>query len=180
MIRAPLLVAAFAIILLEETIWRWARALGTLLARIPLFAAIERLVPRLDARLVLGLFLIPIALLFPLKLAALWLIGTGRPFTGLALIVAAKMVGTAFSARLYTIAEPRLLELPLFVRLHGVVTRLVARAHAYLDASPAWQAARRAVARAKQTVRDIRARYFSGGAFAAALASVRHWRRPPP
>lgn len=180
MIRAPLLVAAFAIIVLEETIWRWARAFGTLLARIPVFAAIERLVPRLDPRLVLALFLIPIALLFPLKVAALWLIGTGHPFTGMALIVAAKMVSTAFSARLYTIAEPRLLELPLFVRLHGVVTRLLARAHAYLDASPAWQAARRGVARAKQAVRAIRARYFGAGAFAAALATVRQWRRPPP
>ncbi len=180
MIRAPLLVLAFAIILLEETIWRWARALGTLLARIPLFAAIERLVPRLDAQLVLGLFLIPIALLFPVKLAALWLIGTGHAFSGLALIIAAKMVGTAFSARLYAIAEPRLLELPLFVRLHGLVTRLLARAHAYLDATPAWQAAKRGVARAKQAVRDLRARYFGGGALAAALASVRQWRRPPP
>ena len=105
--------------------------------------------------------------------AALWLIGTGHPVTGMALIVAAKMVGTAFSARLYAIAEPRLLELPLFVRLHGVVTRLLARAHAYLDASPAWQAARRAVARVKHTIADIRARHFSGEGFSIALANMR-------
>lgn len=180
MIRAPLLILAFAIVLLEETIWRWARALGALLARIPIFAALERLVPRLDARLVLLLFLIPIALLFPVKLAALWLIGTGHVVTGAALIVVAKMLGTAFSARLYAIAEPRLLELPLFVRLHGLVTRLIARAHAYLDASPAWQAARRAVARTKQSLRDVRLRYFGGGAFATILASVRRRFRSQP
>jgi len=180
MIRAPLLILAFAIILLEETIWRWARALGGLLARIPLFAALERLVPRLDARLVLLLFLVPIALLFPVKLTALWLIGTGHAISGLALIIAAKMVGTAFSARLYTIAQPRLMELPLFVRLHALVTRLIARAHAYLDATPAWQAARRAVASAKQSLRAFRARHFSGGALSEALAAMRHRLRRRP
>ncbi|MBR0656222.1 hypothetical protein [Plastoroseomonas arctica] len=180
MLRAPLLVLAFAIVLLEETIWRWARALGGVLARIPIFAALERLVPRMDPRLVLALFLIPIALLFPVKLTALWLIGTGHVFTGVALIVAAKMLGTAFSARLYTIAEPRLMQLPLFVRLRGLVTRLLARAHAYLDASPAWQSARRAMARAKQSLRDFRLRHFGGGGFAAALASVRRRFRAQP
>ena len=173
MVRTLLLIPAFAIVLLEETIWRWARALGALLARIPVFAALERMVPRLDPRVVLALFLVPVVLLFPVKLVALWLIGTGHPFGGLALIIAAKMVGTAFSARLYTIAEPRLLELPLFVRLHGMVMRLVARAHAFLDASPAWQAARRAVARAKAGLAEIRTRYFSGGGFALALANMR-------
>ncbi len=173
MVRTLLLIPAFAIVLLEETIWRWARALGGLLARIPVFAAIERVVPRLDPRLVLALFLVPIALLFPVKLMALWLIGTGHAFTGVTLIVVAKMVGTAFSARLYAIAEPRLLELPLFVRLHGVVTRLLARAHAYLDATPAWQAARRAVARVKASLAQIRARYFAGGGFSLVLATMR-------
>ncbi|MDB5315003.1 MAG: conserved rane protein of unknown function [Rhodospirillales bacterium] len=173
MIRAPLLVLAFAVVLFEETIWRWARALGGVLARIPILAAFERLVPRLDARSVLALFLIPIGLLIPVKLTALWLIGTGHPITGVAVIIAAKMVGSAFSARLYTIAEPRLLELPLFVRLHGVVTRLLARAHAYLDASPIWQAARRTIARAKQSVRDFRTRYFAGGGLSVALANMR-------
>jgi hypothetical protein len=182
--RSVLLVLAFAVILWEETVWRWARAFGALLARIPLVAALERLVQRLDARLVFALFLIPIALLFPLKIAALWLIAHHHVVAGLTLIAGAKLLGTAISARLYAIAEPRLLELPSFAWLHGLVTRLLGRAHAFLDASPAWQAARAAIRRARAAVagvaRRLRARFAGDGrGLPAARRLLGRWRRRP-
>lgn len=188
-LKSILLVAAFAVVLWEETIWRWARAIGALIARIPFIATLEDLVRRLDARLVFALFLIPIALLFPLKIAALWLIAHHQVFAGLALAIGAKLLGTAISARLYALAEPRLLELPSFAWLHGIVTRLLARAHAYLDAFPAWQAARATLRRGKEMVATLARRVRSrlggpGGGLALRLAAARRFlwgrRRPAP
>ncbi len=169
----PLLFAAFVLVLFEETVWRWARALGALAARLPVMAALERLVQRLDPRLLFALFLIPVALLLPLKFLALWLIASGHAVTGVAVIAVAKMLGTAVSARLYAIAEPRLMQIPAFAWLRNLALGVLARAHAYLDASPAWQAARRAVAALKLRVRAMLAR----GRFGLQFAALRRWMR---
>ena len=143
----PLVFLAGAVVLFEETFWQWMHPVGALLARLPVFAWLERVVQRMPPRLVLALFLLPVALLIPLKLAALWLIGAGHVLAGVVLIVVAKVAGTALSARLYAIAQPRLMLVPLFVQLHARVQRLLAWAHAALAASPAWQAVRAAMAR---------------------------------
>lgn len=183
LLRPPLLLLAFLWVVLEETIWRWAKAIGALIARIPVFAALERLILRLDARVVLLFFAVPILALIPVKLGALWLIGSGRPIEGIALLVAAKSLGTAFSARLYVVAEPKLMEIAAFAWLRGHVLALLARAHAFLDASPAWQAARRAGRRAWAAFKGtaLRLRALLRGGAPSLLGRVRavraHWRR---
>ena len=53
---------------------------------------------------------------FPIKLLALWLIEAGRPLPGLAVIVAAKLLGTALVGRLFILLEPQLREFGWFVR----------------------------------------------------------------
>ncbi len=180
LVKPPLLLLAFLWVVLEETLWRWAQAIGGLIARIPLLAALERLVPRLDARVVAMLFVIPLAALLPLKIAAVWLIGSGNVPAGIALLLAAKTLGTAFSARLYVVAEPRLLEIRAFAWAHGRVRALLARAHAFLDASPTWQAARRAMQRGRAMLRGLaaRARAMLGGTLLGRVRAVRaEWRR---
>lgn len=154
-LRAPLLLLAFLWVVFEETVWRWAGWLGARIARLPAFARLERLVMQLDPHLVLLLFAVPLLCLIPLKFAAVWLIGGGHTIKGALLLVGAKMLGTAISARLYVVAEPKLMQIPLFVRVRAFVLALVARAHAFLDASPGWQAARRMVRQAKEMVRAI-------------------------
>lgn len=183
-LKPPLLVLAFLLLLWEETVWRWSKALGALVARIPVMAALERLVARLDARLVFLLFLIPMGLLFPLKILALWLIATGQPLIGLAVVFLAKVVGTAVSARLYVIAEPRLMEIRAFVWMHGLVTGWLRAAHAFLDASPGWQAVRRAVAQVKHAVKHGAQRLVTrlrlalrneGGGVLVRFGAARRW-----
>ena len=176
----PLLFVAFALLLFEETVWRWAKALGALIGRLPVMAALERVVARLDARLVFLLFLVPMALLMPLKFFALWLIATGQPVLGVGVVVVAKILGTAVSARLYTLAEPRLMEVRGFAWLHGHVTGWLALAHAYLDASPGWQAARRMVRHTKDVAKALlgRARALlraRRGGIGLRFAAVRRW-----
>ncbi len=155
LLTPPLLFAAFLLVLLEETVWRWATALGRLIARIPVFGAVERLVVALPPPAVFTLFIIPMALLLPVKLAALWLIGTGHAVLGLGVILLAKMLGTALSARLYAIAEPKLMQVAAFARLHGWVTRLLRRAHEFLEASAAYRRARDAMHQAKAALQGL-------------------------
>ncbi len=179
LLRPPLLLLAFLWVLLEETLWGWAKAIGGLIARIPVFALLEGLILRLDARAVLLIFAVPIALLLPVKLAAVWLIGSGRPLAGLAVLLAAKTIGTAFSARLYVVAEPKLMTIPVFAWVRNRIVALLDRAHAFLDASPAWQAARRAAARAKAAIHRAarRARLALQGSAPTLLDRVRRVRR---
>jgi hypothetical protein len=140
---------------------------------------LERMILRLDARIVLLLFSIPIAALLPVKLAALWLFGTGHWLLAGALLVLAKTVGTAFSARLYVVAEPRLMTIPAFARARNHVVALAARAHAVLDALPAWQAVRRAMAAVHAAVAALRARLTGRGStlLGRVRAARAQWRR---
>ena len=52
----------------------------------------------------------------PVKLVALWLIQDGRTTLGICVIVAAKVVGTAFVGRLFVLVETQLMTFPGFVR----------------------------------------------------------------
>jgi hypothetical protein len=183
LLKPPLLLLAFLWVVLEETLWRWAKALGGLLARIAVFAALERLILRLDARVVLLLFAIPLAALVPVKLLALWLIGSGHWLLGAGVLLLAKSVGTAFSARLYVVAEPKLMTIPIFAWGRSHVVALLARAHAFLDASPAWRVMRGVVARAKAALHRAAApvRAWLAGGGTTLLGRVRaaraQWRR---
>jgi hypothetical protein len=182
-LRAPLLLLAFLWVVLEETIWRWAGLLGARIARLPIFAGLERLILRLDPRLVLLLFLVPLLGLIPLKFAAVWLIGGGHPIKGVILLLSAKFLGTAISAHLYSVAEPKLMQIAIFARVRNLIVALLARAHAFLDASPAWQAARHAVQRLKLTGRALagtarRWIFGDGPGLVTRIRTVRaQWRR---
>ena len=62
------------------------------------------------------LFVVPSSLLLPVKLLALWFIEAGRPLLGLAVIIAAKLLGTALVGRLFIPLEPQLRQFTAFVR----------------------------------------------------------------
>jgi hypothetical protein len=64
-------------------------------------------------------FFAPMVALFPVKVFGLWLIGEGRGFLGVGIIVVAKVAGTAVVARLFMLTHPALMQLPWFARLYG-------------------------------------------------------------
>ena len=110
------LVLAAIVIFVEEWGWRPLTAGAAWLARL---LHLQRLEARISASprwLALLLFLAPAVLLFPLKLLALWLIGEGNAGTGVFIIVAAKVLGTAFVGRLFILVEPQLMTFSWFAR----------------------------------------------------------------
>ena len=139
--------AVALVILFEE--WGWvplARALGRL-ARWPAVGRLERRVAGLGPRVALAVLFVPALALLPIKIGALWLVGLGRVVFGLALLVGAKILGTAVVARLFQLTQPQLMRLGWFAkawrRWSGWKTRVVAS----LVESPGWIAVAALVAR---------------------------------
>lgn len=114
-----LLLAPLALVLLFEE-WGWAplaRAFAKL-ARLPLWARLEGAIKRLPPWAALLVFGVPVVGLVPIKLLALYLFAQGHALTGLTLVIAAKVLGTAMAARLFELTEPALMQLPWFARVY--------------------------------------------------------------
>jgi len=106
------------LILFEE--WGWEplqRALAWV-GRLPGLRWLEERIRALPPYAALALFLLPTAMLLPVKLLALWLIGQGKILTGTLVILCAKVVGTAIVARLFTLTQPALMQLTWFARAY--------------------------------------------------------------
>lgn len=112
-----LLGAVLALVLVfEEWGWELLAAAAARLARLPLWGWLERRIARLPPWAALLTFGLPMLLLLPVKLVAVYLFGAGHYSTGLALLVGAKLAGTAVLARLFQLTQPALMRLPWFAR----------------------------------------------------------------
>lgn len=114
-----ILFAPLALFLLfEEWGWQSLAAGFAALGRLPVWRQLERLIIRLPPWAALLAFGIPVLLLVPVKLLALFLLGKGHFGMGLSLVVSAKIAGTALAARLFQLTEPALMQLGWFARLY--------------------------------------------------------------
>ena len=132
---------------LEEFGWHPLAAWLGRFARWPPWARVEARIAAVPPRAALLLFLLPAALLLPVKLLALQLMHAGRPLTGLVVIVAAKLIGTALGGRLFLLMRPQLMQLRRFARLVAWWRRTRWQVRRALEASAGWRAMRAAVRR---------------------------------
>jgi hypothetical protein len=102
------------IVLFEEWGWEPLAALFARLARLPLWAWMERKISQLPPWGALVFFGVPMLALLPVKLAALYLFGHGHASLGLVLLLGAKLLGTAVLARLFQLTQPALMQLGWF------------------------------------------------------------------
>src|SRR6202035_2658681 len=89
-------------------------------------AAIEALPPAAT----LLVFLVPIAVLLPVKIAALWLFHKGYWLARIRALVCAKLAGLGVTAFVFEITRPKLLQIAWFARLYALVMRGLDWAHA--------------------------------------------------
>lgn len=139
---APFKALLALLILFEE--WGW-EPLQRVLARIgrwPGFRWIEGWVRGLPPCAALALLAVPALALLPVKLAALWAIRQGHALLGLAVILAAKLLGTALVARLFTLTQPALMRLGWFARAYARWSGWKARLLTWVRASAPWRWAR--------------------------------------
>jgi hypothetical protein len=110
----PLLALA---LVFEEWGWEPLAALLARLSSLPFWAWLERQIralPRWGALLVFG---VPMLGLLPVKLLALYMLGHGHVWASLAVLVGAKVAGTAVAARLFQLTQPALMQFGWFA--HG-------------------------------------------------------------
>ena len=142
LLRGLALGLAAIILFVEEWGWRPLTALAAAIAKWPPLSRLEAHIVAAPPRRALFLFLAPAVLLFPLKIAALWLIDKGRAELGVFLIVVAKVVGTAIVGRLFILLEPQLMTFGWFARAVDWWRRTKGAVHDALRASIFWRKVR--------------------------------------
>ena len=130
------------LILFEEWGWEPLHRLLARLGRLPVLRQLEAAIARLPPHAALVVFLVPALALLPVKLLALGLIAQGQRMLGLAVIMVAKLVGTAVVARLFALTQPALMQLPWFARAYGRWSVWKAALLVQVRATWAWRVAR--------------------------------------
>ncbi|HXD39930.1 MAG TPA: hypothetical protein VN649_05170 [Ramlibacter sp.] len=159
LLRNTFLALIALILLFEEWGWEPLAALLAKLARLPLWAAIERRIRALPPWAAVAVFALPALALLPVKLLALFLIGRGHALLGVGVLLTAKVLGTAVLARLFTLTEPALLRLAWFARWYPRWKSWKDGVIAQLRCSAPWQAALRWKARARRQWAAFRLRH---------------------
>jgi hypothetical protein len=126
------------------------------LARLHLVQRIEAAVAGLPPYAVLALFLVPLAILEPLKIYGLFLFGEGRFVAGILVFVVAKVVGLGLAERLFAIGRDKLLSIRWFAACHRRVLGIRDVVHDWLETTAFWPKAKLLVARVRDRLRIVR------------------------
>src|SRR6185369_5759263 len=145
LLRNTFLALIALILLFEEWGWEPLAALLAKLARLPLWAAIERRIRALPPWAAVAVFALPALALLPVKLLALFLIGRGHALLGVGVLL--------------TLTEPALLRLAWFARWYPRWKSWKDGVIAQLRCSAPWQAALRWKARARRQWAAFRLRH---------------------
>ena len=116
---SPLVYLAALVLLFEDWLWDLGLRLVRLVAAWPPLNALERRIAALPPYGALCVFVLPAVLLLPVKILALLAITSGHPFSGVAVIILAKIGGATLVARLYILTLPKLVTLAWFAHWHG-------------------------------------------------------------
>ena len=116
LLRALAAIVLVPVLLFEEWGWEPLAAQVSKLARLPLWAKLEERVKNLPPWGAVMVFFLPVVMLFPIKLGALFLFGRSHYASGFALLAGAKLVGTDIVARLFQLVKPTLMTIGWFGR----------------------------------------------------------------
>ncbi|HWB03000.1 MAG TPA: hypothetical protein VG796_08260 [Verrucomicrobiales bacterium] len=161
----PMIVIAALIMLFEEWLWDHLTAFMAWVGRAPVLRWVETRIAGLPPYPSMGVFILPSLILFPVNIFAVYLTARGHAVTGAGILIAAKLVGTAILARLFSLCRPSLLTVNWFRKLYEAIGRL----KQWLYNSAPWQAAVRWKNNLKAWFRH-RTRHWRGGAL------KRRWR----
>jgi len=136
-VTRPLLVLLAIVFLVEAWLWRHLEPIvAWLVACLPLravkrwlTAALEWLPP--PAALIV--FAVPAALLFPLKLAAIWFLAHQQWIAAAMVLVVAKLGGVGITAFLFEVTKPKLMTMGWFRWLYARVLLALDWAHRLVD-----------------------------------------------
>jgi hypothetical protein len=153
----PLWILLALVFLFEAWLWQHlAPVVAAVVERLAwreLRAKVAAWIELLPPYATLLVFLIPVVLLFPIKLMGLWMLAHGSWLGAMATLGLAKVVSMGVTAFIFDVTRPKLLQLPWFRWLYERVLAGLAWAHGLVDPIKqevrAWLRARLAPVRRK-------------------------------
>jgi hypothetical protein len=179
LLAAPFVLIAAIIVLIEEWLWDDLQRIAAAIGHLPLLRQLESLIAGLPPYAALALFGAPSLLLFPVKLAALYLIAHGQPILGLMTVVAAKIAGTALVARIFVLTQPNLARIAWFAWLQTRFLAFKTRIHEAIKSTSVYKAAHRLRLRMRAALAEFfhNRRAIWRSRWEAAIRLSRKWRQ---
>jgi hypothetical protein len=153
LLAAPFVFLAAIIILLEDWLWDDLARLAAAIGQWPIFRSIEAFVIGLPPYAALAFFAAPSLLLVPVKLAALYFMSHGQATLGLVTVVAAKVVGTALVARIFTLTRATLMRIGWFAWVYERFSAFKTRIYETIKSTAIYQAAHQLRLRLRATLK---------------------------
>lgn len=168
-------VLAALVLLFEEWGWKPLSEALAWLARFRIIATLEGVIARLPPYAALFVFALPTAILFPLKLLAVWLLANEQFAAATGLFIGAKIASTALVARLFMLTRPALMQIAWFARAYNWFMPWKDRLFAQIRASWVWRYGRMLKTRVRLAISRVWARWKPH--VEARVDAVRAWVR---
>ena len=150
-IKPVLFVVAAVYIAVDELFWLLSRPIAAWLARQDFSRRLRRWITSLSPYPALALFIVPLAILEPVKPVAAWLAATGHFATGAMLFVGGELLKLILVERLFQLNKRKLMSIAAFAWAYQHVSAL----REWLEATAAFRTTRRLVHRAETALRDF-------------------------
>jgi hypothetical protein len=147
------------------------------IAFLPLVRKFEAMILRLPPYATMVVFLLPMLTLFPLKVLAVYWLTCGYWFASVALLVTAKVLGTAIVARMYVVCQPKLMTIAWFRKLHRWLTTTRDMLYAAVRAMPFFLAARKYLTEIKLSAKRFMSQFQGPNGLWARWRAIRRWHR---
>lgn len=141
LLRWPALVLVAIYFLIDDVVLAAVRPLVAAVAELRPFVRLAALLDRLPPYPTLILFLVPFAVLEPVKIGGLWLMATGHFQIGVITLAAAHLLSIVVVERLFHATRDKLLTIPWFAWSYGKVMALYDWSVGRLKATEAWRRA---------------------------------------
>ena len=133
----PLLILLAIIFLIEAWLWSHLEPIvAWIVAKLPLRPLKDWLavtIARLPPAATLIVFVVPVIILFPLKLVGLWLLARHQWLAAGLVLIFAKLVGLGVTAFIFEVTKPKLIQMAWFRWLYERVLVWLAWAHHLVD-----------------------------------------------
>jgi len=149
LIRPIVYGVGIAYLLVDALVLSFIRPLGRRLMQLAIFQRLQSWIDGLNRYAALALFLIPLALLEPVKPVSFYMIAHKKHLLGLIILSGGELLKVTLLERIFSMTKPQLMTFKWFAWCYGRWTAFVAR----LKLSTAWLAVKRQLRDAKKWLR---------------------------
>ncbi len=143
------------ILIIEEWLWDLLSALGHSLIRLLKLESVERWLSQTSPKTALLAFMLPILIVTPINIAAIWLFLHGLLVEGVLLEVCAKLLGTLLVARVFTLTKNQLMTFRLIAAIYTTISNWLRWAHAKIAETAIYKFSKAIKAQVKAMIKDF-------------------------